>query len=367
METTTIICPTILADALISLGIATTPEAPKQPEPVKPLWQQFIAAVKASDMTDAMKVACVAQAINESGRGTSRVARECNNFWGIKMRSELDGLAVGRRVEVTSEAEGWAVFAQFPDVATGIKGWLKFLTRSYYKGWEAYEDDAAGFIRHIGKSWTPKKTYADEVIRGFGEAEILLGIKLEKTDKEPTKYKPVFGLNAGHAGTSGASGKNKSIQEHVENAAQRDFVGAELRKAGFEVVNIDQTQFKGDLLATGKDFGKVDVGVSFHQNAADGVEHGSEVLVGSNATSQSIALAGNLALEMSRALGIKNRGVKDKSVAIIAGARQAGCPCFVLTECQFIDDETDPAVAREKTLKAAKAIADTLIAYARSM
>jgi len=366
METKLILCPTILADVLVSLGVAKLSEAPKQPEPVKNLWQQFIAAVKASDMTDAMKVACVAQAINESGRGTSRVSKECNNFWGIKMRSELDGLAVGRRVEVTSETEGWAVFAQFPDVATGIKGWLKFLTRSYYKGWEAYKDDAAGFVRWIGRSWTPKKTYADEVIRGFGEAEILLGIKLQPLQKEPTKDKPVFGLNAGHAGTSGASGKNKAIQEHIENAVQRDFVGAELRKAGFEVVNIDQTQF-GDLLATGKAFGKVDIGVSFHQNAADGVEHGSEVLVGSNATSQSIALAGNLALEMSKALGIKDRGVKDKSVAIIAGARQAGCPCFVLTECQFIDDETDPVAAREKTLKAAKAIADTLIAHARTL
>jgi lysozyme family protein len=37
METTTIICPTILADVLVSLGIAKLPEAPKQPEPVKPV------------------------------------------------------------------------------------------------------------------------------------------------------------------------------------------------------------------------------------------------------------------------------------------------------------------------------------------
>jgi lysozyme family protein len=36
METTTIICPKILADVLVSLGIAKLPEATKQPEPVKP-------------------------------------------------------------------------------------------------------------------------------------------------------------------------------------------------------------------------------------------------------------------------------------------------------------------------------------------
>ena len=69
----------------------------------------------------------------------------------------------------------------------------------------------------------------------------------------PPRAKIRIGLNAGHAGTKGASGKNPAIQEHIENAAQRDRVRELLEATGrFECINIDQSQFNGDLLATGK-------------------------------------------------------------------------------------------------------------------
>lgn len=334
-------------------------EQKPEPKPALALWPRFVASVKASDMTDAMKVACVAQAIIESGRGTSRVAKELTNFWGIKYRDVLEGLAVPQRIEVTSETQGWDIFAKFPDADTAVKGWLKFLTRSYYAGWEAHKNSPSDFIRHIGKSWCPAPGYAEKVIRCIGEAEMLLGIE-QVEPREPTG-KILIGLNAGHAGTTGASGKNKAIQEHIENAVQRDRVKAILEASGrFECVNIDQTQFNGDLLATGKAFAKCRIGVSFHQNAATGVEHGAEVLVGSPATSESKALAAKLSKAMADAQSIKDRGVKDKNVTIISGAREVGCPCFVLTESQFVDDETDPKEARRKTLLGAEAIAKVI-------
>jgi N-acetylmuramoyl-L-alanine amidase len=360
METKTIICPKILADVLVSLGVAKLPEAPKQPEPVKPLWQQFIDAVKASDMTDAMKVACVAQAINESGRGTSRVAKECNNFWGIKMRSELDGLAVGRRVEVTSETEGFAVFAQFPDVATGVKGWLKFLTRSYYKGWEAYKDDAAGFIRHIGTSWTPKKTYADEVIRGFGEAEILLGIKLEKTDKEPTNGKKRIFLDPGHAESKVGARSAKGAQEEDLNRLQAQVIKAQLEATGrFDVTIFDPAI--DNLTEIGKAAKGHDMSIHLHHNSYAGSEDpGSEVLFDNDkAEAQSKELAEKMSAAISRALGTKNRGAKPFAGTVMDVAEQQGTFPVVLTESYFLNPYT-PAQAEERSRKAAVAIADVV-------
>lgn len=192
-----------------------------------------------------------------------------------------------------------------------------------------------------------------EVLLSLGVASLL-----DSTKSEPVK-KIRIGLNAGHAGTTGASGKNKAIQEHIENAAQRDRVKEILENSGnFRCVNIDQTQFGGDLLATGKAFAGCRVGISFHNNAADREEHGSESLFAD--TPESKALGLRLSAAISKRLGIKDRGLNSRKVSIITGAQQAGCPCFVLVESQFIDDETDPEECRVEMLKAAEAIAQVI-------
>jgi N-acetylmuramoyl-L-alanine amidase len=348
-----VLVPKEWATLLISSGIA---KMPTPIEPVKPLWQQFIDAVKASDMTNDMKVACVAQAINESGRGTSRVARECRNFHGMKQRPELDGLAVGRRVEVTSEVEGYATFAEFKTVADGVKGWLKFLTRSYYKGWEAYKNDAEGFIRHIGKSWTPKKTYADEVIRGFGEAEILLGIKLQPLQKAKKK---IF-LDPGHSEAKVGARSKKGAEEEDLNRLQAQVIKAQLEATGrFDVTIFDP--LIDDLVAIGKAAKGHDMFISLHHNSHSGSEDpGTEVLFDNDkAEEQSKQLAEKLSAEISRALGTKNRGAKPFAGMVMDVAEQQGTFPVVLTESYFLNPYTQ-AQAEERSRKAAIAIADVV-------
>jgi len=141
-------------------------------------WDKLITSVKASSMTPSMKIACVAQAILESGRGTSKVSDTCLNFWGMKMRPELAAIAVGQEVPVTSELEGRADFAKFASTDISVTGWLVFLSRPYYKGWEAYKDDSRGFIRHIAKSWCPRKDYSDTVIDLIPEALSILDLEM---------------------------------------------------------------------------------------------------------------------------------------------------------------------------------------------
>ena len=125
-----------------------------------------------------MKVACVAQAILESGRGTSKVSEVCLNFWGMKMRPELAAIARGEAVSVTSETEGRATFAKFANTDIAVTGWLTFLSRPFYKGWEAYKDDSNGFIRHIAKSWCPRKDYSEIVVGLIPEALNILDIEM---------------------------------------------------------------------------------------------------------------------------------------------------------------------------------------------
>jgi hypothetical protein len=151
------------------------------------LWDGLITSIKSSSMTPAMKVACLAQAILESGRGSSRVCHECQNFWGMKMRPELAAIAVGQEVPVTSETEGRATFAKFANTDIAVTGWLVFLSRPYYKGWQAYQDDATGFIRHIGKSWCPRADYADAVIQLLPEALKLLQMEMPQPPRPDVK------------------------------------------------------------------------------------------------------------------------------------------------------------------------------------
>ena len=89
-------------------------------------WDNLIASIKASSMTPSMKVACVAQAILESGRGTSKISQVCLNFWGMKMRPELAAIARGETVSVSSETEGRATFARFANTDIAVTGWRHF-------------------------------------------------------------------------------------------------------------------------------------------------------------------------------------------------------------------------------------------------
>jgi len=152
-------------------------------------WDSLISSIKASAMTPSMKVACVAQAILESGRGTSKVSDKCLNFWGMKMRPELEAIASGEKILVTSETEGWATFAKFTNTDVAVTGWLTFLSRPYYKGWEAYKDDCNGFIRHIAKSWCPRKDYSDVVIKLIPEALNILNIEMPQIPNP--EFKPI--------------------------------------------------------------------------------------------------------------------------------------------------------------------------------
>lgn len=176
----------------------------------------------------------------------------------------------------------------------------------------------------------------------------------------PVKRKQKILLNPGHSGTRGASGKNADIKEHVENEAQAIHLYRLLTGMGFTVDIVRQTQFNGDLLATGKAAKGYDMFLALHQNAFDSFEHGAEVMVGTKPTEASLKAARMIGTAMAKALGIKDRGPSDYSVSVITGANSVGCPVVLLSESQFIDDETDPAEVRRETLLSAEAIAKAI-------
>lgn len=331
--------------------LLANPIVPVLPIPkITDVWSGLLDSVRLSPMTQAMKAACVAQAINESGRGSSRVANTCLNFWGIKMRPELVDLAYGVEVEVTSENSGKATFASFATTDIAVKGWLKFLTRSYYAGWEEHKDDAEEFIKHISKSWCPKPTYADELIKLLPEARKLLGI---------TEMKKRILIDPGHSerepGARGAGAEEEDLNRLQAQEIAKGLLG--IAKVDIYDPEVDDLYDIGDKAAS------YDIFLSLHHNAYEGYDDpGTECLYSArNAKESSIRLAEKLAVAVSDALGSTNRGAKSKGLAVLSRSESVcNGPC-VLMESFFLN-KYDMITASTRTKKAANAIVKVLSA-----
>lgn len=325
-------------------------------EPELPLWDRLVAAVKVADMSDAMKVACVAQAIIESGRGTSRVARECNNFWGVKFRSVLNDIAEPREVPVTSEVEGKATFAAFAGPGVGVTGWLLFLTRPYYSGWEKFKDDAEGFIRHIGKAWCPAPGYADKVIKCFGEAAMLLRVKLPA----PTAKQYKIFLDPGHSESKPGARSKLGAEEEDLNRLQAAIIKKELEATGRFLCTIFDPAID-NLVEIGKAAKGHDMSIHLHHNSHSGEgDPGTEVLFDNDkAETQSKDLAVLMSATIAKALGTKDRGAKPFAGTVMDYAEQQGNFPVVLPESYFLNPYTKQQ-SEERSTRAAIAIADTV-------
>jgi len=337
------------------LGVPIGSKAPSLPIPqYQNIWTGFLDSVRLSSMTDSMKAACVAQAINESARGTSKVSHTCLNFWGMKMRTELTDLAFGVEVEVTSEVEGKATFASFISTYFAVKGWLKFLTRSYYVGWEAFKNDSEGFIRHIGKNWCPKEGYADELITNLPEARKLLGLAA------PVATKKRILLDPGHSKLEpGARSKDKTAKEEELTLLMCELISDELDQHGHSADIFDPQV--DDIAAIGKKAAGYDIFISNHLNSYPGdADPGAEVFVVVGASDHDKDVARMVLDLICKRTGAINRGVKEKNWTVIAEASNVCKGPALLIESFFLNPYSDKE-ARAKAVVAADAISEALV------
>jgi len=133
---------------------------------------QLISAYLSHDVGfKGIAAASVAQFILESGRGSSELAREFNNFAGMKWRPEMEGYATRVLVDAPSET---AYFCSFGDVEEFVKGYWRFLDRPPYDGWEEHATDPFEFIDFIAETWAADPAYAEKLKDLIGEAEQLI-------------------------------------------------------------------------------------------------------------------------------------------------------------------------------------------------
>jgi len=102
-----------------------------------------------------LKAVMLAQATLESGRGASKVANECLNFHGLMWREEMKNIAEPEEVEVSSEAEGRAIFCKFKTIEDEIRGYFQFIQRSPYPEVLNHTKNAHDYLAYIGPKYCP--------------------------------------------------------------------------------------------------------------------------------------------------------------------------------------------------------------------
>jgi N-acetylmuramoyl-L-alanine amidase len=147
----------------------------------------------------------LAQWMLESGRCTSKLAKEYYNFGGIKWRPEMAAYATKIKYEAN---DGVDYYCKFATIENFINGYWAFLNRAPYTGWEEHVSSGEEFIRFISPTYTPSPKYADRVINLLPEAEQLLA------EDAPVAMALAAGqvnlgtivLDPGHGGTKNIAG-----------------------------------------------------------------------------------------------------------------------------------------------------------------
>lgn len=119
-----------------------------------------------------LKPVTLAQWVLESGRGSSKLAQEHNNYAGLKWRDEMKGWGVP--VSYLAH-DGRTEYIKFETPLAFIKGYWRFIDRSPYAGWRQFCNDPTGYLGHIAKAgYAEDKKYVTKVKSLIPEAKELL-------------------------------------------------------------------------------------------------------------------------------------------------------------------------------------------------
>ncbi|MBD2609579.1 N-acetylmuramoyl-L-alanine amidase [Scytonema hofmannii FACHB-248] len=151
-------------------GLTVTP-TPKTPDTNK--WQEFIKVLKSTSIQyPQLKVAQLAQAIVESGRGTSKLFLQHNNPYGLKWRREMSAISTDVSYQAHDGLDSYCKFATLEDA---VKGYWLFIAREPYRGWEKYSSSPREYLRFIvDAGYCPDNGYVNKVVSVLPEAQKLL-------------------------------------------------------------------------------------------------------------------------------------------------------------------------------------------------
>lgn len=325
----------------------------------------------------------IAQAILESGWGSSELARMANNLFGMKTSlsgntwegSSWDGKSSytkysyewirGRKVLVSS------AFRAYPSISASIRDHAYYLLnakngseRRYAGISGASYEDAAKLLVRGGYATDP--AYGDQVsklVKQYGLDKYDKGKaaeKIQQDQQEIQKGKVMkFNIHGGH--NFHAPGASGQFSETAEDRKVKDLVIKLLRAQGhtvYDCTDEDGQTSSANLRNIVQKCNRhlVDLDISIHFNAYNGQAHGTEVLVYSE-TSSARQTAGRICSKIA-GLGFTNRGIKYRPGLYVL--RHTDSPALLI-ECCFCDSRQDAKIYDRD--KMARAIVEGILGH----
>ena len=155
-----------------------------------------------------LRAVTLAQWMLESGRATSKLAKDHYNLGGLKWRPEMAPFATKIRFEAH---DGVDFYCKFATIENFVNGYWAFLNRAPYSGWEQHVSTPEDFIGFIGPIYTPSASYVQKVLNLVPEAQRVLA-EADAAGPGPittgTTRLGTIVIDPGHGGSAGMPGSS---------------------------------------------------------------------------------------------------------------------------------------------------------------
>ena len=325
----------------------------------------------------------IAQAILESGRGTSELAVNAHNYFGLKYRVGRCLTACGIYYKVGSEqnpdgsysssAMQWMKFA---DMENGVIGYFDFINIANYSNLKGVTDPET-YLKNIkADGYASSLNYVENLMA------VIKSYNLTQYDPKggTTNMTYKVAIDAGHGSNTAGKRHPDDYREHYSNTYMAFYLEQILSKNGIQTLKVSwndsiATDDADVALATRqsqiKNWG-ADISVSIHANAyGDGKSYNSangvETLYHSIAAyaGDSKNLAQKIQNQLIKGTKQTNRGVKTSSLAM-CNCNAMETKASVLVETAFMTNNTESdllksdAFCRECAREIAQGIFDYL-------
>lgn len=289
----------------------------------------------------------IAQACLESGYGTSELARNANNYFGLKFKRAVSKdyyIKVGSEQNpdgsYTSSVMKWC---KFDSMEEGVKGYFDFISADRYAGLKGLTDPEEYLKTIKAAGYATSHKYVENLMNVIKDNNLTI-YDLGKKEKTMAT---VF-LSAGHGGTDPGAVAN-GLQEKDINLQVLLSCKEELERHDIRVIASRLTDANDPVSEEVKEANAsgADIAVSFHCNAGGG--DGWEAFYYSSSVN-----GRNLASRIEKyikALGQNIRGLKTGDHLFFV--KNTKMPA-VLVESFFVDNLADlqigDTLAKQKTL-----------------
>ena len=300
----------------------------------------------------------IAQAVLESGSGTSELAKNANNYFGLKYRPGRCPTSCGIYNKIGSEQNKDGSYTsyemqwmKFPNMESGVQGYFDFINISTYANLKGINDPKT-YLENIKKDgYATSLRYVDNLMAVISKYNLTKYDNL--TVGQPLKGFYKVAVDAGHGSNTAGKRTPDGYREHWINVKCANFFNEAMKRCGFETLktgwnDTNSTDDADIALSTRQQQiknAKCDISVSWHANAfGDGKTYndsqGIETLIHNDSTKAKDS--GSLAIKVQNNLikgtQQKNRGVKTQSLAMCNCATM-GTKASILIEIGFMTNK----------------------------